>query len=645
MTRFLLVLFVVFCAWTKAQEGIKPLCANPSFVYPDLDLNTKAYTAFQTAKANTVSIQLPFLEDFYYATQNKYPLMSKWMDSLVFVNHGFPIAPPSIGVATFDGLNKFGYPYEPNYPNLAESRAADTLTSQNINLYQSGNQLLQPSDSIGFSFYYQARGNGEAPEVSDSLILDFFKPQLGTQDSVWINRVWFAKGNSNPNTNDTVFKRAFIWITDTAYYKSNFRFRFRNKATTSGNFDHWHLDYVYLNKNRSQLVDTVYNDLTFAHVPSSFLKDYYAMPYQQYNAGDMAQKNSVRIKNNGAQAINMSYENRFYDKSGNLVHSYSGGANGNLLPFKPNGYSQFAPHQNPSFNYTFSVLNDSADFTIKHFLYRSQGTSSDFLLNNDTIFQKQVFRNYYAYDDGGAEGGYYVNGANASIALRFTINKDDDLRAVRIYFDPASALTSVEQLSKFRICVWSNNAGYPGQLLYRDSLMYPRYSDSIFKAVPQYSLTSIVKLNGNQTYFIGIQQSVAAGIVIGLDRNQDYHQNLYYNLGSGWTPSQIKGALMIRPVLGAYIPSPASLEETSNKINTQVTVFPNPVNESVQLTFETSQPRTVRLFNSLGQELEVFSGTTPSVLFNTIDLVPGIYLISIHEGNQAPVQRKIIVQH
>jgi len=645
MTKPLFFLLVLVCTNIGAQEGIKPLNSNLSFRYPDSKVGSAEPLDMVSAKSSTVSIQLPFTEDFYYATLSHYPVMAKWSDSLVYVNPGYPIAPPSIGVATFDGLNKLGYPYEPNYTNLAESRPADTLTSRNINLYQSGNQFLQPSDSIGFSFYYQARGNGEAPEVGDSLILDFFKPQLGAQDSVWINRIWFAKGNTNSNTNDTAFKRVFIWISDTAYFKTNFRFRFRNKATTSGNFDHWHLDYVYLHKNRSMLADTVNNDLTFAHVPSSFLKDYSAMPFQQYNAGDMAQKNSVRIKNNGAQSINMSYENRFYDKSGNLVHSYSGGANGNMLPFKPNGYSQFAPHANPAFNYTFAPMADSADYTIKHILYRSQGTSSDFLLDNDTIYQKQIFRNYYAYDDGGAEGGYYVNGANASIALRFTVNKDDNLRAVRIYFDPASALTSVEQLSKFRICVWLNNAGNPGQLYYRDSVMYPRYSDSVFKAIPQYSLSSLVKLDAGQVYFIGIQQNVASGIVIGFDKNQDHHQHLYYNLGNGWIPSQIKGSLMVHPVLGDYIPSPASIDEKAKENSILVNVFPNPVNEVVQLNFENKAQRRVSLYTTLGQLLDEYLGPDINVRFNTMHLDAGVYLISITGGSQAPLQRKIIVQH
>ncbi len=405
MRLFLSLFYSLLFISVIAQEELVPLQSNLNLYYPELKKQTFKPTISSSLKTNSISIQLPFLEDFYYATESHLPSSEKWTDSLVYVNTGFPIAPPSIGVATFDGLNQNGYPYEPNYPNPSESRPADTLSSQGINLFQSGSIILQASDSIALSFYYQARGNGENPETGDSLILDFYKPA----DSVWVNRIWYEKGNSSPNTNDTAFKRAFIWITDASYLKDNFKFRFRNKASTTGNFDHWHLDYVYIDKNRSMKGDTVYNDLTFAHVPSSFLKNYSAMPYHQYKPEDMAVKNSVRIKNNGPQAINMSYECQFYDKNNTLLHTYPGGADGNLAPFKPNGYSQFSAHANPAFNYTFATMPDSADFRIKHILFRTQGNSPDFILNNDTIYQKQIFRNYYAYDDGGAEGGYYVS--------------------------------------------------------------------------------------------------------------------------------------------------------------------------------------------------------------------------------------------
>lgn len=641
---FLTGFCVVFSS--QAQEELVPLRSNLSLHYHFEEQQPVGATELHKPfSASLTPIQLPFLEDFFYATRNHLPDPAKWSDSLVYVNSGFPIAPPSIGVATFDGLNHNGYPYEPNYSNLNESRPADTLTSRDIDLYQSGSQILTPADSISFSFYYQARGNGEPPEPGDSLLLDFFRPS----DSVWVNRVWYAKGNSNPNLIDTVFKRVYIPIDTIAYFQNTFRFRFRNKATTSGNFDHWHLDYIYLNKNRSYYGDTVYNDLTFAGIPTSYLKNYAAMPYQQYDSSEMAGRNSVRIKNNGSSTINMSYENRFFGPQNTLLHSYNGGAS-NLSPFKPNGYSTYQPHANPQFSYTFAPMNDSSDFTIKHFLYRSQGVSPDFLLNNDTIYQSQRFRNYYAHDDGSAEGGYYVSGVNSAIALRYKINKPDSLRALRIYFDPAGALTTAQQTARFRICIWSMSGDAPGTLLYKDSARYVTYFDTLFKLIPEYKLTTPYVLQPG-VYFIGIRQEISSGIVIGFDRNYNFQytsdnkHNLFYNLGSSWAPSSFKGALMMRPVFGKFIPSPAALHEWAANRETLWQAFPNPAREELNLHFVESAKRSVQVYNSTGQLLLSRSGFETQIRLETAELPDGIYMLRVLENGKQTGVQKIIIQH
>ncbi|MGV2480783.1 UNVERIFIED_CONTAM: hypothetical protein IGO34_28745, partial [Salmonella enterica subsp. enterica serovar Weltevreden] len=90
----------------------------------------------------------------------------------VYINHTSPIAPLSIGVATFDGLNKKGYPYNLTAP-VSSSALADKLTSRPINLKSKRGVAYQPSDSIYISFYYQAEGRGDSPEPNDSLSLDF----------------------------------------------------------------------------------------------------------------------------------------------------------------------------------------------------------------------------------------------------------------------------------------------------------------------------------------------------------------------------------------------------------------------------------------------------------------------------------------
>ena len=171
-----------------AQEFLKPLNSNLNYLYSEL-LPPSINNYLQPNKKNQiVSLSIPFLDDFYYANSNNYPNQLLWQDSSTYVNIGYPIAPPSFGVATFDGLNKFGYPYLPSLNNLNLTFPADTLESQPINLYQTANQILLPSDSIALSFYYQARGNGDPPELKDSLILDFYQPNknmLLSQDHIY----------------------------------------------------------------------------------------------------------------------------------------------------------------------------------------------------------------------------------------------------------------------------------------------------------------------------------------------------------------------------------------------------------------------------------------------------------------------------
>lgn len=235
----------MFVMLTKlsGQERIVPLKGNINLIYAEQS-NSKNNNTYQLQSKASTTLQIPFLEDFSYAPTSKYPKNSLWLDSNVYVNSTYPIAPPSIGVATFDGLNKNGYPYMPALTNTNVAFLSDYLTSKPINLkvVAATSQTLQPSDSVALIFYYQARGRGENPEAGDSLGVDMFKPN----QNAW-QRVWARRGNTSPNTSDTAFKRAFIRIKDTAFLQNGFQFRFKNYANPSGHFDHWHVDYILLN--------------------------------------------------------------------------------------------------------------------------------------------------------------------------------------------------------------------------------------------------------------------------------------------------------------------------------------------------------------------------------------------------------------
>jgi hypothetical protein len=624
-----------------SQEGLLPLGANINYLYPDLTTASSREAAINFKSATLVSDTIPFLEDFFYAPTSNYPDQKKWMDSSVYVNSGYPIAPPSIGVATFDGLNRHGYPYTPTSVNMNLSLAADTLTSRPINLFMAGGVLLEPASRVALTFYYQAKGYGDLPEASDSLLLDFYKPV----QKVWKN-VWGTKGISNANSNDTTFKRAFVSVKEQDYFNDGFQFRFRNKATTSGDFDHWHVDYVYLDRNRDSIADTLYNDLTFANVPTSFLSKYSAMPFQQYNTTEMAQKISVRIKNNSNTNFNIAYENKVYDSAGLQLHQYQGGFD-NLLPFKPNGYSTVTVHANPTLNYTFAPMSDSADLTIQHYVYRT-GQTSDFFKKNDSLLQYQRFRNYYAFDDGSAEAGYYVKSVGGKMAVKVQLNVPDTLRAVRIYFAPVILVKSAVTYS-FKINVWAAGDGIPGTVTYTESAMMPVFYKTGYKGVPEYKLSQPLLLPAG-TYYIGIQQLVAEGYVtVGFDRNYDRRASMFYDAGSGWKQSDIGGSLMIRPVFGKVVPPPVGIYDHGTSFEKKFSVFPNPSTGLliVNLSGPVNVPREgyiYRIINSLGQlslegRLES-SGNT----INAGSLEPGVYFLTLDDGGSTVHRQKIILQ-
>lgn len=638
--RICVIVATVFANQLSAQEFLAPLSSNLHYYYSDLrpTADTKPNTQQQRP---TSSLFLPFIDDFHYADVSGYPTQNLWTDKSVYVNQGFGINPPSIGVATFDGLNQHGYPYDASgNPNLNTNGPSDTLTSVPINLFIASNsQTLTPADSVGLSFYYQARGNGDTPEPIDSLLLDFYNP---TQQA-WVPRVWFAKGNSNPNTLDTEFKRAFVMLQDPDFFKDGFRFRFRNKATRSGNFDHWHIDYVYLNNSRSTLGDTVYNDVTFGYVPTSFLRDYNAMPFEQFNSGEMSKSNSVLLRNNNTSTLNIIYENRFYDQNQQQVYFYSAQAN-NIPPYKTGGYySNYAfsnPASHPTFTYTYNngiALSDSVDFKIKHYIYRT-GTNTDFIAANDTVYQYQRFRNYYACDDGAPEAGYYVLGTAGQMAQRFRVNYTDTLQSVRIYFDPAP-LGSAGKF-KFKIKLYSGS-NLPVNLVYSSDTitMYPKFYNVGFKELPEYACK--VLLNPG-TYFIGIEQQLATGLVVGFDKNTETNGAVVYNSGGGWNTSTYKGALMIRPVFGKKILPPVGIAE-QKMLQAAVKVYPNPASQ--QFTIENNADAVLKfeLRNQLGQFLRSGTLENGSNTITCYDLPSGLYFLSISNANTATVNYKVLL--
>src|SRR4051812_16013479 len=92
---------LLFSISVSAQEGLYPLRSNPT-IKKYLQEHKGTGNAGNNKRIESTSLTLPFVDDFSY--EGVYPDANLWMDNYVFVNRDFPVDPPTIGVATFDGL-------------------------------------------------------------------------------------------------------------------------------------------------------------------------------------------------------------------------------------------------------------------------------------------------------------------------------------------------------------------------------------------------------------------------------------------------------------------------------------------------------------------------------------------------------------
>ncbi|MFH0842313.1 MAG: T9SS type A sorting domain-containing protein [Bacteroidota bacterium] len=517
-----IILLVLLTCFARGQETVTGLTSN-------ILLNNGAYSKKTTQSLNQDTLELPFFDDFSLAGIIPDPV--KWSDSYVFINNTYSNRQITTGIATMDALSETGSLYETATSVAFE---ADHLTSQPINLNNPA------SDNIWLSFHYQPGGIADPPEENDSLALQFYAPAEGK----W-HPVWRATGSNYPD-----FRAVTIKIDNSKFLKKGFRFRFVNYASLSanlidpsiaGNCDHWNIDYVLLDKNRFG-GDTVYADVAFRYPVRSLLNNHEAMPWKQFievYTSEMGETIGIHYRNNDIIPRNVTRNFEIWDVYNNkLSKSFTAGAT-NIAPLTSVDYDA-------SHFYTFKDNTDSALFRIKSWLITDDFDPKQ----NDTIVYCQHFGNYFAFDDGSAEGGYGVNGLgsrNAMVAFRFRSFIEDTLRAISICFNDSYMNSNIRS---FDLMIWDNANGLPGNVLYalEEVLVKPGVGVNGFHT---YTLPSQVAVNG--IFYIGWRQRSETFLNAGIDLNTPHGGKQYYWINGNWDLSQVSGTLMIRPVLGPLL--------------------------------------------------------------------------------------------
>ncbi len=539
-------------------------------------------------KQRTSSIvSLPFFDDF--SSKGIYPRTDLWLDNNVYINNTFGYESISIGVATFDGFDSAGAPYGNASYNFG---IADYLTSQPINLEYSA------SDSIYLSFFVQPQGNGRRPDTKDSLILEFKSSNQG----YWIPVKRFA------GTTRTPFQQILIPITDPQFLYSGFQFRFKNKGSLLGGDDHWHIDYLELDRNRSAN-DTLIEDVSFNAAPTSLLNSYSAIPYNQFSAALIADNHFVNIKNNFSSPVTVLLTFEATDlKSGAILDEVTRGE-----PFAPN-----TTQKEESRKFTINPYNEPFDIQTKY--YTNVGNDNNKF--NDTVVAIQHFGNYFSYDDGSAENGYGIYGGAGRVAFEFNATNPDTLREVQFFFTRKQTEPTNDV---FTLTIWKSIN--PEEIVYQKTSLTPAFGNTINGFV-SYVLDSPIIVGGQ--FYVGWVQSNDFFMNVGLDVNNDNRSKLFYRTtAAGWEPTSVVGSPMIRPVFSDEdIVSGINNNKSTQKL--ALNIYPNPAGDYLYIDLaekNNSLNYQVRIIDLLGQT--IYESGLISERISVADLSQGLYLVRV----------------
>jgi hypothetical protein len=548
-----LILFNFYLVISSAQEVVTGLQSNYSIT------KIRDKQEINKGEKSSDTLELPLFDDF--SGRSVFPNNKNWVDDFVFINNTYSDRQITTGIATFDALDNSGRLYE---TASSSGFAADQLTSQPVNLNYAA------SENIWLSFFYQAGGLSDAPEVNDSLTLQFLAPG----ENKWYS-VWKVNGNT-----DQRFKPVIIKIDNSNFLKKGFQFRFINYASLSpnlsdpsivGNCDIWNIDYILLDKNRNA-GDTIFADVAFTLPLRSFLKSHEAMPWKQFRQvylQEMGSSIPVHYRNNDTITRNVTRNFEIWDVYKNSEsYSFTAGA-ANIDPLTIVDY-------NANLVYTFNTdNNDSALFRVTCSLKTDEFDPK----GNDTIVYYQIFNNYFAFDDGSSEGGYGINGLgsrNAMVAYRFVSFMQDTLRAIRICFNDSYMDANKRA---FDLMVWDDNNGMPGNVIYsREEVMVEQ--GDIINGFYTYKIPEEVMVEG--IFYVGWKQLSETFLNAGLDINTPHENRQFYWLNGEWQQSKVNGSIMIRPVVGNPLLT-SSIKDTYYRNKNMISIWPNPATDYLNI--------------------------------------------------------------
>lgn len=633
MRLFAFLILIVIATTASGQLVLTPILKEPG--------------KSKSAQARTEDItprSLPFWDDFA-TIKNGVADPELWeFGNSVWINSGLGINPPSLNVATFDGLDSIGRPYNVN--DLLAKGFADKIVSAPLRLDE---VIPANRTNVAITFFYQFKGRGEAPDVGDILSLHF-KNNLG----IW-TQVWAIENDGTLAVDE--FVRVTIPITGDEYFHDAFQFRFQNFARLSGPYDTWHVDYVYVNNGKAQIapVYPLFPDRTVSQPLSSLFKDYWVVPIKHFLNDPMSVlKNplftvtTLRTDQNPpaeqpigyASQVNITtFENEVtsvtqtildLDNTGTIPVPFGQFASMKIETL-PN-LSLISSTTDSTFIELRAVINSADDIPkpIVEADYDTDVFNPIKFVSNDTIRATYALSNYYAYDDGEAEYGAGLNKAGAQVAYRFDMLTDesDTIVAVDLYFPRFGD----ESSQSIQLQIHKNLSDAASDLLYTGTIPIQRNS---FNQFWRFKLPEPITVR--DFFHIGWRQTTSAIIAIGLDKNTIVADKIFVNLNGTWQPDNLEGSLMMRPVFGKGNGGGV----ISGTPETQaINFYPNP---NPGVFYIDDEPDQIQVLDLTGKPIAIQTETSfNKTRISIVNPVAGIYVLRTRQGNQLLTQKVIV---
>jgi len=564
------------------------------------------------------TLALPFFDDF--STIEGIPDPGLWLfGENVFINKTLAINPPTLGVATFDGAKANGGIYDAD-PFLFG--LADSLISKPVNL-----STLLPSEinTVYLSFFWQFFGRAEIPNDEDSLMLSF-----KTQEGAW--ELIDVFNNNNIIANDTF--QQVIYRIEQRFLHDSFQFKFENIARLSGSYDAWHIDYIYLDKNRS-ITDRAYFDRAITDYPDYVFKGYSAMPIKQFFAAPEKYQSSSDV-----DIYNLDVLLQPIEYSAFLINTNEPTDIIDTLNYNTEVNPILQGLERRTLNTSsldYNKLDADADsiYMTLNFYISSGDTISpngiDYRINDTTSFDF-VLHNYYATDDGTAEFGLGMEQLSAKLAYRFVLEESDVLNSVDIYFPN---IVRNQSGTGFDLYVWKKLSNEP------EDVLYVRENQSIqpISEVNQFQTIQLPEIFVSDTFYVGYEQRTNLFMAVGYDKNHDNGEDIFYNIGGDWIANtEHEGSLMIRPYFGNYGPT-TSLEKPV--FIDRIKVYPNPSKGVFNIKGEYD---SFSVTDMMGRVVYSENYKGPETTVYLSNLKSGIYLLRFVNKGRSDSRRIIIHQ-